>query len=154
MFRAATPGGSKPCTSVRTLPTSSAVDAAPLGELFELGAQVAVLVEVADDLVPDPPDGGVLGGEAQLLVEMVGQRDLVPDDVLERQVLAIFLRDERALLVVVVGRDHRGEIERQLVRLALAGRRGVRRHLLDRRRRRRVGGHRRVSRAASPACPA
>ena len=75
---------------------------------------------------------------------MVGQRDLVPDDVLERQVLAILLGDERALLVVVVGRHHRGEIERQLVRLALGSRRRLRRQLLHRRRRRGVGGDRRV----------
>jgi hypothetical protein len=75
---------------------------------------------------------------------VVGQGDLVPDDVLERQIFAILLRDERALLVIVVGRHHRGEIERELVRLALGGRRGVRRHLLDRRRRRGVGGDRRV----------
>ncbi len=66
---------------------------------------------------------GVLGREAELLVEIVGERGLVADDVLERQVLAVLLRDERPLLVVVVGRDHRGEIERQLVGLALAGRR-------------------------------
>ena len=103
MVRAATPGGSKPCTSVER-PWLDLVGGrpAPLGDLLELGAEVAVLVEVADDLGADTPDGAVLGREAQLLVEMVGQRDLSSDDVLERQVLAVLLRDQRALLVVVV----------------------------------------------------
>jgi len=46
--------------------------------------------------------------------------------------------------VVVVGRYHRVEVERQLIGLPLGRGRGVRRQLLDRRRRRCVGGDRRV----------
>jgi len=46
--------------------------------------------------------------------------------------------------VVIIGRHDRVEIERELVRLAFGGRRRLRRDLLDRRRRRRVGGHGRV----------
>jgi len=50
-------------------------------------------------------------------------------------------------VVVVAGGGHdRGEVERQLVRLALGGRGRVRAELLDRRRRRRVRADGRVGR--------
>jgi hypothetical protein len=75
---------------------------------------------------------------------MVGQRELRPHDVLERQVFAIFLRDQRALLMVVVGGHDGVEVERELVGLALGGRRRLGGELLDGRRRRRVGRDRRV----------
>src|SRR4029453_2259945 len=97
---------------------------APLGDLLELGAEIAVLVEVADDLGADTPSRDVPRRDSELSLEMVGQRGLGADDVLERQVLAVLLVDQRALLVVVVGRRHdRGEVERELVGLALRRRR-------------------------------
>jgi len=112
---------------------------AALGDLLVGGAQVPVLVEVADDLGADAPDERVVAGVAQLLVQVVGQRRHRADHVLERQVLAVLLGDERALLVVV--EDDGREIERQVVGLALGGRRRrrVAAERLRRRRRRHVG---------------
>ena len=73
MERAATPGGSNACTRARTFSTSSTVVSHRWAISATLGAEIAVLVEVADDLVADAPDQRVLGGEAQLLVEVVGR---------------------------------------------------------------------------------
>ena len=93
---------------------------AAVGDLRELGTEVPILVEVADDLVADAADDVVLGREAQLLVEVVGERRHRAHDVLERQVVAVLLLDERALLVVV---EHDGrEVERQVVVLPLVTR--------------------------------
>jgi hypothetical protein len=62
------------------------------------------------------------------------------DDVLERQLLAVLLGDERALLVIV--EHHRREVEGQVVGLPLAGGRRLDRRRLHRRGRRGVGGRR------------
>ena len=107
---------------------------AALGDLGHLRPQVAVLVEIADDLVADAAHQRILGGEAQLLVEVVGERVDGAHDVLERQLLAILLGDQGALLVVV---EHdRGQVERQVVGLALGrGGGGVDRRRLGRGRR-------------------
>ena len=123
MLRAATPRGSKPCTSVRTSLHLLRGPAHARGDLVDVGAQVAVLVEVADDGLPMRRRAGVVGGEAQLLVRWSVERgDLVPAEVLERQVLALLRGDGRALVAVVV-EDRGGQVEGQLVRRALAGRR-------------------------------
>jgi hypothetical protein len=42
-----------------------------MGDLVDLGAQVPVLVEIPDDLLPDAANDRILGGEAQLLVEVL-----------------------------------------------------------------------------------
>ena len=73
MERAATPGGSKACTRASTFSTCSTVVSQRWAISATLGAEIAVLVEVADDLVADAPDQRVLGREAQLLVEVVGR---------------------------------------------------------------------------------
>src|SRR3972149_1357093 len=86
---------------------------APLGDLLELGAQVAVVVEVADDLRADPALERVLGREPELLVQVVGERARGAHEVLARQARAVPLRHERALLVVV--EHHRVHVEGQLV---------------------------------------
>ena len=91
--------------------------AAALGDLGELGPEVAVLVEVADDLRADPAQARVIGREPQLLLEVVAQGGGGADDVLEGQVVVLLLGDERALLVVV--EEHRRQVERQVVGLPL-----------------------------------
>jgi hypothetical protein len=110
---------------------------AALRDLLDLRAQVAVLVEVADDLLADAPHERVVGRIPQLFVEMVGERVDRADHVLERQILAVFLRHQGALLVIV--EHHRRQIERQVVGLALRGRR--RRRLAAEWLGRRRGGH-------------
>ena len=62
-------------------------------------------------------------------------------DVLEGQLLALLLGDQRPLLVVV--EHHRGEVEGQIVGLPLVGRRRLDRGRLHRRGGRRVGRRRR-----------
>ena len=42
-------------------------------DVVEIGAQVAVVVEVADDRPADADDVRVAGGQPQLLVEMIAQ---------------------------------------------------------------------------------
>ena len=106
------------------------------GDLAELGAQVAVLVDVADDLLADPPGARVLERQPELVLQVVGERRRGPDHVLERQVLAVLLGDERALLA---GVEHDLEgIVGQIVRLPLGDGR-LRGDRLDGRGRRRVG---------------
>src|SRR5947208_1279526 len=117
---------------------------APLGDLLELRAKVPVLVEVADDLGANPPGRRVLGDEAELLLEVVGERRDRAHHVLERDVLPLLLRDEGALLRLV---EHHGDrVERQLVRLSFGGRRRIDGDRLHRRRRRRLGARRGLAR--------
>ena len=66
-------------------------DPAAVGDLTHLGPQVPVLVEVADDLVADAADRLVLDGEAELLVEIIGERRDRPHHVLEGQLVPVFL---------------------------------------------------------------
>jgi len=115
------------------------------GDLAHLGPQIAVLVQVADDLVTDAADRRVLDSEAKLLVEVVGERGLRPHHVLEGQLVAVLLGHQRALFVVV---EHdRGEIERQVVGAPLAVHRGRLQRL-----RFRGGGRRRRRGLAGRGC--
>src|SRR2546430_12366485 len=57
----------------------------PYTTLFRSRPEVPVLVEVADDLGADPPGRWILSGEAELLLEMIGERRDRPDEVLDRK---------------------------------------------------------------------
>ena len=86
----------------------------PLGDLVHLGAEVAVLVEIADDGLPDGHHPGIGAGQPQLLLEVLGERGGRAPEVLEGQVLALLRGHGRPLVLLV---EHgRGQIEGQIVR--------------------------------------
>src|SRR5438309_1645291 len=89
----------------------------PLGDLVHPGAEVAVLVEIADDGLPDGHHPRVVRGQPQLLLEVLGERGGRAPEVLEGQVLALLRGDGRPLVLLV--EDGRGQIEGQIVRALL-----------------------------------
>ena len=66
--------------------------AEPRGDLADVGAEIAGLVDLADDRLADQTDRRVGGGDAELVGEMVGERLLAGDEGFE---------------IVVVGADRR-----------------------------------------------
>src|SRR5262245_8588891 len=88
----------------------------PLRDLLQVGPQVAVLVQVADDRLADAQEILVVGAEPELLAEMLGERGVAAPQVLEGQLVALLHRDRGPLVAVVVENGGR-EIERQVVGL-------------------------------------
>ncbi len=98
-------------------------------DLPHVGPEVAVLVEVADDGLPDAEQLLVVGAEAELLHQVLGERGVAPPQVLEGQLVALFHRHRRALVAVVV-EDRGGEVEREVVGALPIDRRRLLRGLL------------------------
>ena len=68
------------------------------------GAEVAVLIEVADDRMARQANGGLDVSQAELPLQVVGQRRSLGDEVLERRLLEDlrFTRARRAVIQVVI----------------------------------------------------
>src|SRR5262249_51885158 len=80
----------------------------------DLGTEIAVVVQVADDGFPDGDRARIIGGEPELLVEVLVERGARAPQILERHLFALFHGHRRALVGLV---EHGGaEVEAQLVR--------------------------------------
>ena len=81
------PGGSKVCSVASTTSTSPCGGAEPLGDLAEIGRQIAGFVDQIDQILPDHALRRRGEGDRQLLGEMIAERDFGGDEGFEIVVL-------------------------------------------------------------------
>ena len=79
-----------------------------LGDIGKVGAQIAGFVDLVDEHAADQPHGGIGGGQAELVLEVIGQRLLLGDEGFEIVVLGADRLARRGLGPALGGQRRRG----------------------------------------------